>query len=101
MKKLSGWLTGITLLAAALNVPAVGPVYSLGVDGLACLFCAYGIEKKLSALEGVKGISVDLKAGRVIVSMEEGASLDESTAREQVEATGFTLRGFALVGKEE
>ena len=41
--------------------------YVLGVDGLACPFCAYGIEKRLNKVDGVTGVEVDVgKRGKRI-----------------------------------
>lgn len=77
--------------AAAL---AAGPSYSLKVDGLACPFCAYGIEKKLTALPGVAGVETNLEAGTVTVTMKDGATLDEAAAKQAVKDAGFTLKGF-------
>lgn len=88
------------LVAAVLSVvPALaeapsGPVYALHVDGLACPFCAYGIEKHVNRIEGVKSTSIDIKDGLVTVVMEEGKTLDEATAKRAVKAAGFTLRSF-------
>ncbi len=73
--------------------------YRVGVDGLACPFCAYGIEKKLSSIDGVKDIKVDIKKGAVIVTMAEGANLSEQLAREKVKDAGFTLRSFSQRGE--
>ncbi len=73
------------------------PQYALSVDGLACPFCAYGIEKKLLSVEGVKRIDVDIDAGRVIVTMDEGATLEEPAARQAVNDAGFTLRKFEVL----
>ena len=45
----------VITLALLLLLPAASAgsaTYSLEVDGLACPFCAYGIEKKLSAIDG-------------------------------------------------
>jgi mercuric ion binding protein len=68
--------------------------YRLRVDGLACPFCAYGIEKKLSSLKGVGKLAFDMEAGVVTVTMADGAVLDEAVARRAVKEAGFTLRGF-------
>ncbi|MFQ5756349.1 MAG: heavy-metal-associated domain-containing protein [Acidiferrobacterales bacterium] len=87
----------VITLAFLLLVPlahAGSAVYSLQVDGLACPFCAYGIEKKLSAIDGVEKIDVDIKSGQVIVTMANGASLSEDRARQAVKDAGFTLRAF-------
>ena len=45
--------------------------YQLRVDGLACPFCAYGIEKELTRTDGVEGIDIDIKAGIVTVTMAD------------------------------
>ncbi len=73
---------------------AMGQGYRLGVDGLACPFCAYGVEKKLSEIDGVERVETSIKDGAVIVIMNDGAALDETAARQAVQDAGFTLRGF-------
>jgi mercuric ion binding protein len=72
-------------------------VYSLHVDGLACPFCAYGIEKQLSRIEGIESIDIEIESGEVMLSMNGNAALDEPTARKAVEAAGFSLRDFSQV----
>ncbi len=84
----------IVLPAAAM---AASSAYKLRVDGLACPFCAYGVEKKLSAIKDVKAIAVDIKSGTVTVTMTDDATLDEATAKTAVEAAGFNLGGFEEV----
>ncbi len=79
------------------GVWAAAPTYQLHVDGLACPFCAYGIEKKLGALEGVQGVETHIKDGAVIVTMKDGATLDEGSARKAVKEAGFSLRKFEQV----
>ena len=74
-----------------------GPVYTLYADGLACPFCAYGIEKQLSKIKGVEKINTDIITGTVTITMALGAKLDETTARQAVEAAAFTLRDFKEV----
>ncbi len=69
--------------------------YVLEVDGLACPFCAYGVEKRLSAVDGVKSIDTEIKSGRVVVTLSEGKNLTEAAARKAVEDAGFTLKGFS------
>jgi len=99
MKKL---ITMIFLaLVWSITALADGTRYQMRVDGLACPFCAYGIEKKLSSIEGVDDIQVDIRKGEVIVIMAEGILLDEDLAREKVKEAGFTLRSFAPVPEGE
>lgn len=91
----------ILSLAVALSLPGLawaGPQYRLAVDGLACPFCSYGIEKQLHKIAGVEEIRVELEPGHVMVRMRDGAQLTEAQARTATEKAGFTLRGFKAVG---
>jgi copper chaperone CopZ len=82
----------LSLILVATGVLAAPLAYQLRVEGLSCPFCAYGIEKKLGALEGVQGIETNIKDGIVIVTMKDGATLDEASARKAVKEAGFSLR---------
>lgn len=91
-------------MAIALSLALLAPgalaaqaAWQLRVDGLACPFCAYGIEKKLSAIKGVDRVEVNIAAGTVTVTMTEGATLDEAAARKAVREAGFSLRGFGRI----
>lgn len=87
-------LVAVSTATAAL---AAGPGYRIEVAGLACPFCAYGIEKKLGAIDGVEHVETNIKEGRVTVTMKDGTALDEATAKRAVEDAGFTLEGFERV----
>jgi mercuric ion binding protein len=68
--------------------------YKLQVDGLACPFCAFGIEKQLGKIDGVDQLDTDIKAGVILLTMKNGVFLDETAAKQAVERAGFTLRGL-------
>ncbi|HHM05474.1 MAG TPA: copper chaperone [Gammaproteobacteria bacterium] len=91
---------GLAALLAALwsvAVFAAGTRYVLRVDGLACPFCAYGIEKKLIRTEGVEAVDMDLAQGQVIVKVRAGAELGEARLERLVDEAGFTLRSVEVV----
>lgn len=91
------WLPAAVMAAqpaATVAAAAHGTYYQLQVDGLACPFCAYGIEKKLHAIDGVEDIQTDIKSGSVFIQMAVGAALDEATAKRAVEAAGFRLKSL-------
>ncbi len=69
-------------------------VYTLRADGIACPFCAYGIEKQLSRIVGIESVSTDVKNGTVIITMKADTTLDEADAKRAVDAAGFTMREF-------
>jgi len=91
-------LVAVAVLAAS---PAAAEVYRLEVAGLACPFCAYGIEKELAGLDGVAGVETEIERGAVIVTTRDDARLDRETARAAVRAAGFTLDGFRRVESPE
>ncbi len=68
----------------------------LRVDGLACPFCAYGLEKKLTALPGVTSYDADLREGKVFVGLESSASVVVERVQQAVREAGFTLRSVML-----
>ncbi len=93
MKRSALFIAILVFLWAGPSV-AAGTRYELRVDGLACPFCAYGIEKKLMKTPGVEAVEIDLDKGLVIVSAEEGAAFSEAQMKTLVDDAGFTLRGM-------
>lgn len=91
----------VVFLTACWSVPVRSEVMSLtlDVDGLACPFCAYGLEKKLKKVEGVVKLKIDVEAGRVDLTIRPGARLGDSQklglvslAKKAVKDGGFTAR---------
>lgn len=85
---LAGILTTLPVLADT--------TYSMRVDGLACPYCAYGIEKKFKQIEGVdaESIDVDLQAGVVRVTTTDDVKLTEDRMKDLFNDAGFTYRGM-------
>lgn len=87
----------LTTLLVTTAVWAQGLVYQVGVDGLSCPFCAYGIEKQLNKLQGTKQVEVDIANGQVVVSMDEGKTLEKAQVIEAIKKSGFSMRSFEQV----
>ncbi len=81
------------VLLAGSQALAAGTQYQLRVDGLACPFCSYGIEKKLMQTPGVENVKFDLEQGLVIVSVAQGIHLSEEQLDALIKDAGFSLRG--------
>ncbi|HID50079.1 MAG TPA: copper chaperone [Chromatiales bacterium] len=90
-KQLLATLAGLIFMQL---VYAAGSRYEMRVDGLACPFCAYGIEKKLKKIEGTSNIEVDLDKGLVSVDMAEGKELSEEQMKKLFNDAGFTYRSM-------
>ncbi len=96
-QKPAGLILALMLFTAT---AAHAGIYKLYVDGLACPFCAYGVEKKVGGLDGVEKVDIDIDEGLVAVTLADGATLDEAAASRAVDEAGFTLRKFEAPKKE-
>lgn len=52
-------------------------------------------------MPGVERVETDIKHGVVIVTMDDGAALDETAAKRAVKEAGFTLKGFKRASSEQ
>jgi len=87
----------MALLVAGFSWPVSADTrYDLRVDGLACPYCAYGIEKKLKALDGVDGdtLAIRLNEGLVSFTVRGDATITEPVLKQLINDAGFTLRGL-------
>lgn len=93
----------VVLLATAslLAGPAAAETYTLGLKGLACPYCAYGVEKRLSAVDGVTDVEVDVVNSFAIVRTRDGVTLTRPQAHTAVEEAGFTLDTFEQTTAED
>lgn len=60
------------------------------VKGLACPFCAYGLEKKLKEIEGVETIKIDVEEGLAYLTTLTSQKPTKETLEKIVTDAGFT-----------
>ena len=89
---LLGAVLAVALLATPGQAQETKPAYTVEVDGLACPFCAYGLEKHLTALDAVDSVVVRISDGLVQIREVEGQVLTDETLKETVTDAGFSLR---------
>ena len=94
MKLIFPFLATLILWSAALSAGEAR--FLLGVDGMSCPFCVYGIEKRLKKIDGVEDVSADLAQGNIWVEATGADVLSEDSARLVLEQAGFTLRSFEV-----
>jgi mercuric ion binding protein len=63
---------------------------SVAVDGMACPFCAFGVEKRLKTVEGVTSVTVDMKTGTATVAAATDASIRFQDVPQAIKDAGFT-----------
>jgi len=69
----------------------------IGVHGMSCPFCAYGLEKKLKKVKDVESVTIDLNEGEVVVIAKAGATIKEESLRKAVHDAGFTVSSLKKV----
>lgn len=60
------------------------------VNGLACPFCAYGLEKKLKEIDGVESVEIDVEEGLAFLSMNSNQKATKEDLEKIVTNAGFT-----------
>ncbi len=89
------------LMALAALSPAVAAVeeVSVRIDGLACPFCAYNIEKRVKTLDGVKRdarIVTSVENGTATFPWKPGVAFDPEAVRKEIRQAGFTPREISV-----
>ncbi len=88
-KYLTVALVALLFVSATSALASVGEV-RLYVEGLACPFCTFGIEKSLKKVTGVVSIETTIRTGLVRIQLEPGAQIDPAALNEAVKKSGFT-----------
>jgi len=84
------------VLIPGLAATASAAEFTLRVDGMACPFCAFGIEKKLRKLPGVEELNILLDEGKIVLTLAPGAELDVPALNKAVKNAGFTLHSLLV-----
>jgi copper chaperone CopZ len=78
------------------------------IDGMACPFCAYGVEKKLKRVDGVGSITINIKEGTAVLEAKEEESINVSQVPKAIKDSGFTPRtikiaatGYIIMDKQQ
>lgn len=79
---------------------------SVTVEGMACPFCAFGVEKRIKKVKGVSSVDVDMRTGKAMITAEPDASIQYRDVPQAVRDAGFTpgemhISASGLLGKDE
>lgn len=93
MKKL--FLTTGLLLMTVVPAMAAETQYTLRVDGITCPFCVATSAKALKEIDGVNGVTSDLKEGTIMVCADaEKVNFTDEQLTELFKQKGFTYKGM-------
>lgn len=72
-------------------------VVKYAVTGLSCTSCVDAITKRLTAVDGVQDVTIELNSGgESIVSITSHPLIDEVVAREVIDDAGFDVVGLPI-----
>lgn len=83
------FLAGLVTINVSLANAEIGSA-EVSVVGMACPFCAYGVEKKLKKVEGVGPIIINMQEGTATMSAKNGESINVSQVPEAIKDSGFS-----------
>lgn len=83
------WLLAGTSRPAA-QEPKAGGQAVVTVQGMQCPFCAYGIQKHLKKVAGVRSVDVDLEKNQAIVTFAPDAKVTDADLQQAIRKAGFT-----------
>lgn len=82
----------MTIAGFVLTQPLRAQIHKVTVvvEGMACPFCAYGIEKKLKKVDGVRSMVIKIKEGMAILETEEEESIGLAHIPKAIRDAGFS-----------
>lgn len=96
------WVAGaLALLMGLGTLPARAEIRTadLRVNGLTCPFCAFGIEKKLRKVDGVRDVEVLLDEGRIRLAFAPENTATVAALGRAVGDAGFELAALRLTAR--
>lgn len=77
------------------------PDVVIEVKGLACPFCAYGLEKKLGNLNGVQAVYIDINEGIAQLKFKSEQMASEEEIRAAIKDAGFTVQNITFASQKK
>ena len=84
----------LSLLLLSTGLHAQRDQFTVGVDGLGCPFCAYGLEANFKEVPGITKIKIDLEGGILRFEVPSANALTLVAVQTQVKNAGYTARSI-------
>jgi copper chaperone CopZ len=72
----------------------------VSIGGMMCLGCEQTIQNNVGKLEGIKSVKASFKTGNAIIEYFQGI-VDTTKIREAIAGSGYTVKKFIAITKEE
>src|SRR3989338_259917 len=83
-------IAAVLFFFSATNIFAEIENVEIGVEGLSCSFCVWGLEKKLKEVKSVDKIVVHLKQAKAEILLKPNTPLNIAVIRKAVKEAGFS-----------
>lgn len=87
----------IIIFFSANNIFAEIERVEIGVEGLSCPFCVWGLEKKLKEVKSIDKINVHLKQAKAEISLKPNTPLNIASLKKTVKEAGFSVGYIYLI----
>lgn len=64
--------------------------YVIGIKGMTCQFCAYGIKRSVEHVPGVASATISLRDKQVRVFLKQGANVSVGSLKQAIVDSGYT-----------
>jgi len=73
------------------SINTTGELITIDANGLICDFCARTLEKIFMKQDTVAGIDVNLDQGKILISLKDGATMEDATIQKLVSDAGYNI----------
>jgi copper chaperone CopZ len=81
----------------SLNVSAQFKSATVGIDGLTCSMCSFGVQKSIEKLKFIQKVKVDLNSNLAYIEFKDGAMVDMNEVIKSIYDAGFSVRNLTAL----
>lgn len=73
----------------------------IGIDGLSCPFCVWGLKKQMERIKAIESFKVSLKKSVANIMLKENSRLNIEDYKDAVKKAGFSIRKIKILADGE
>jgi copper chaperone CopZ len=87
----------IMILTLVGSIPLQAQTLEVQVSGMVCAFCAQGIEKKFSKVDGIDKVHVDLKSKKLTLDFKGKPTLSNQNINDMIKDAGYQVKSIKVL----
>lgn len=73
----------------------------IGIDGLSCPFCVFGLKEQMKKIEAIDKLNINLKNSLASITLKESSLLNIKDFKNAVKKAGFSIREIKILADGE